>query len=248
MLTMDRVNLVAPKTDWILRRMAKEIQRCMPEISLNGDPRQINYFINHALYKPDMPGISIVCCTHLEERRRVREPFLDAVDNADYCVALCENTANIIRDRGAKNIRVIHCGVPSRKTLKFGVCGRVQDSGRKGEYLVKEMIDAGYDVRAHGKGWPCPMVDMDRNEFFESLNYYVVTSLNEGGPVPVLEALAHGVPVIAPDTGWCWEYSTIRYDKGDWQDLHRVLKGLTPRLWEDWAADHRKLFEEILSR
>jgi glycosyltransferase involved in cell wall biosynthesis len=228
--------------------MALEIQRGIPEVSLNGAPRQVNYFINHALYRADMPGTSVVCCTHMEERRKVRELFLDAVDNADYCVAMSENTAKIVRDRGfrAKNVRVIHCGVPSRKTLKFGVCGIVQDSGRKGEQLVKEMVAAGYDVRAHGEGWPCPIVDTNTEEFYESLDYYVVTSLNEGGPVPVLEALAYGVPVIAPDVGWCWEYSTIRYNKGDWKDLHRVLKGLTPRLWEDWAEDHRKFFEEIL--
>ncbi len=248
---MNRVNLVFAEDGWILERMAKEIKRCVPEVSLNGDPGQVNYFINYAQYK-DMPGIAVAWYTHLEEEGHWHKFFLNSISKVDYCVAPCENTANILKNNGAKNVRVIHNGVPSRKTLRFGVCGRVYSTGRKGEYLVKNMVDAGYDVRSLGKGWPCPEVDMDidtdRDEFFKSLDYYIVTSLNEGGPVPVLEALAQGVPVIAPDTGWCWEYSTLRYAKGNWDSLHKILRGLQPPLWDDWAADNKKLFEEILEK
>ncbi len=244
---MDRVNLVFAEDGWILERMAKEIKRCVPEVSLHGDPGQVNSVINYAQYK-DMPGISVAWYTHLEEKGHWRKFFLDSISKIDYCVSPCENTANILRDNGAKNVRVIHNGVPSRKTLRFGVCCRTYSTGRKGECRVKNLVDEGYDIKALGKGWPCPEVDVDRDEFYESLDYYVVTSLNEGGPVPVLDALAHGVPVIAPDTGWCWEYSTLRYDKGNWDSLHKILKGLQPPLWEDWAADNKRLFEEILEK
>ncbi len=241
---MNRVNLVFIEDDWILARSAKEINRYMPEVTMNGDCGQINYFINYMAYEK-ISGVKVAQFTHLEEEGRPRRMFLKYLTKVDYCVALSDNTADILRDNGAKDVRVIHYGVAERRPLKFGVCGRVYGSGRKGEYLVKNMVDAGYDVTALGKGWPCPEVQMDKAEFFEGLDYYVVTSLNEGGPHSVLDALAYGVPVIAPDVGWCWEYSTIGYDKGDWNSLLAVLKGLQPRLWSDWAEDHKKLFEEI---
>jgi glycosyltransferase involved in cell wall biosynthesis len=60
--------------------------------------------------------------------------------------------------------------------------------------------------------------------WFAGLDYYLVTSDSEGGPIPVLEAIAAGVPVIAPDVGFCWEYPVIRYSGID--ELRRTLEWL----------------------
>ncbi len=243
---MDRVNLVFMEDDWILARAAWEIARYIPKISMNGSPGVLNYFINYAQYE-NMPGASAALYTHLEEKGHWRKFFIDSIPKVDHHIAMCEDTADIVRDYTDKDVHIIHCGVEERRPLRFGVAGRTYKTGRKGEYLIKHMVDEGYIVSALGPGWPCPEVSMTRSEFFEGLDYYVVSSLNEGGPFPVLDALAHGVPVIAPDVGWCWEYSTLRYEKGSWNSLHKVLKGLKPRLWKDWAMDHKKLFEEVLS-
>ncbi len=244
-LKLDKVNLIFVEDGWILERMAKEIKLHIPEVTMNEHPSDINYFINYMGYDKTLPGKSVALYTHIEESGKPRRRFLDSAPLVDYCVAMCENTASILYNNGAENVRVIHGGVPCRKLLRFGVSGRTYGSGRKGEFLVKNMVDAGYNITSIGKGWPCPTSELDSLEFFQSLDYYVVTSLNEGGPFGMLEALAHGVPVIAPDTGWCWEYSTLRYDRGNWDSLHSLLKGLQPRLWSEWAVDHKQLFEEI---
>jgi glycosyltransferase involved in cell wall biosynthesis len=45
-------------------------------------------------------------------------------------------------------------------------------------------------------------------EFYRGIDLYINTSLHEGLPMGVLEAMAHGIPVIVPDTGGMSEIIT----------------------------------------
>src|SRR5690606_39147913 len=169
--------------------------------------------------------------------------------NYDYHVGMSEQTVQLLRRYGAKDPVLIKPGTDYRKEVVFGVVGRTYNTGRKNERLVSRMKDAGFKVIAWGEGWPCEIVSNDPAklpEFYKSIDYLVVTSTNEGGPMPVLEALALGTPVIAPDVGWCWEYPVIRYEKGNWESLRSVLRGLSaPQTWEEWRTAHRELFLKI---
>lgn len=76
------------------------------------------------------------------------------------------------------------------------------------------------------------------------MNYILITAENEGGPMPVLESLAVGTPVIAPkNVGWCDEYPTIRYETYD--ELENLLKSLVIK--DTWKQGGEKIKEICLS-
>lgn len=96
--------------------------------------------------------------------------------------------------------------------------------------------------------WPCatPYTIATRAAFYAAIDYLVVTSTEEGGPMPVLEAIARGVPVIAPNVGWCWEFPVLRYAVGEYEALRQVLEQLTaPPSWEHWGHAHARLFASL---
>jgi glycosyltransferase involved in cell wall biosynthesis len=41
----------------------------------------------------------------------------------------------------------------------------------------------------------------DRFEFYKGLDLYLNTSLHEGIPISILEAMSYGIPIIAPNVG-----------------------------------------------
>jgi glycosyltransferase involved in cell wall biosynthesis len=114
-----------------------------------------------------------------------------------------------------------------------------------------------------GEGWPLPAGhygDDDLVAFYQSLDYLLVPSLIEGGPVPMLEALATGCKVIAPgDIGMVQDFPHLPFRRGDADDLRRVLEreiGERCRLraavltcdWQRFAARHLELFASLIER
>lgn len=68
--------------------------------------------------------------------------------------------------------------------------------------------------------------------FYERLDYLLIPSLWEGGPMSLLEALACGIPVIAPDVGWCPEFQGAvahHYVAGSVDDLAAGLEQIAGR-------------------
>lgn len=257
-MTSPTVNLVI-KPGWILGRCAQELVDRIPGVELNATGYRPEGPTDHAItyfapmvnlrHMPDVRGVKVGFFTHGEERVRAYWNRFDA------CVAMNRRIAAQLQQLGARNVVTIRPGVePAPRRPRFGVCGRVYGKARKGAHLVRFAVQAGYDFRAcsehqRGKPPPCPITHPieRRSDFYREIDYLVVTSTDEGGPMPVPEAVAHGVPVIAPDVGWSWEWPVIRYELGSWKSLQAVLRGLsTVPTWEGWAAGHQRLFASLV--
>jgi hypothetical protein len=246
---MLRVNCVTEEPGWILHRCARELADRIPGVTINGNRAlaALNYYL--PAYRSDGPKAgepAVGFFTHPTEAQ------LDALTPrfAGH-VAMNTRVAEALRSRGASPMVLRPGASTAAKPLTFGVCGRTYPkTGRKGESLVAAMVTAGFRVRAWGYGWPCPSMGdhpADLPTFYQLIDYLVIPSTTEGGPMPVVDALASGVPVIAPDVGWCWEFPCLKYERGSWASLRAVLEALsTPPTWQAWADGHRALFERLV--
>lgn len=261
---MLRVNLVF-KGHWILERLATELRDQIPGVDLNATgfpPRAVtDHDIVYCLpgknirHFPTAPKnrFKVGYFTHGDDRtRKYWHRF-------DVCLAMNQRMAARLRELGATDVRVVHPGTdPPTRPIVFGVNARSVEGrlpkSRKGLDLVAAAVQQGYTFVGCSPDppevWPCPITHStaERADFYRQIDYLVVTSRDEGGPMVVPEAIAHGVPVIAPDVGWCWEYPVIRYAWGV-EGLLSTLAGLaTVPTWQEWAEAHRALFAELEAR
>ena len=64
------------------------------------------------------------------------------------------------------------------------------------QYLETMCRDMGLKDYVHFTGW-----DLDVEHIYASMDLFVLTSLNEGTPVTILEAMAANIPVVSTDVG-----------------------------------------------
>lgn len=215
--------IVYPKDGWILERSGRE---------LDGLEVPGTYFINYALFDETKQKPWGAFFTHREEANG--KLFDDVAGKVEYAVCLNANVKDYLERKGVKKVVIIRHGCDERVKKKpvFGWCGRKYKSGRKGE----ELLD-GLEVE-YGNYENAP-------EFYRKIDYLLVTSRIEGGPVPVIDAIAAGVPVIArKGLGWVDSFPIIPYQT-DTEFMDIIYKLTHPPTWDDWREGHQKLFKEI---
>ncbi len=189
--------------------------------------------------------------------------YLDGYLRADVLICPSEHSANVMRAFGATNrIEVIPHGVelpkevapfPKRFTVGYlGACG-APDKGlvyllqawKKLNYSDATLILAGKDSESR---WTQYLVEMfggghigligwvDKIEdFFNRISLYVQPSITEGFGIEILEAMAHGRPVIcslgagAADVV-CPCYGQEKFEAGNVDQLASII---------DWHYRHR---------
>ncbi|MDD5059290.1 MAG: glycosyltransferase [Sideroxydans sp.] len=231
---------------------------------------------------PDVPVGAYF--THREESQPEKARLFDEVaERVDLRIATCRLYAEPLSEHGLtvqcaapleRDRFVITDARPSGRRPVAGFSGYTYKNHRKGEDLVETLLrsDAGkaVDWKASGRGWPVATKGYTWNqmpEFYQSLDVLVVPSRVEGIPMPPLEALACGVPVVVPrEVGLLDELPDVpgiyRYDKGDAVGLLRAFEEAVDRLGEvdrealraatepysvqNWVRDHKVAYTRLL--
>ncbi len=140
------------------------------------------------------------------------------------------------------------------KLAIVGFAGYTYANHRKGEDLVKGILASDLarrcEWRASGRGWPVPTRRYSWAQmpsYYQGLDVLVCPSRVEGGPMPVLEALACGVPVVVPrQVGVLDEIpdasGIYRYERGD---LKSLLAALAAAITPSGPVDREALREAV---
>ena len=246
------IKLFRETSGWIMDRAAKELEKGV----FNGLP-DINYFLPYTCWKEEFKDrpekeINVSFLTHLETgpnevSQKKKAKFLTVLEHSDHFICMNKSIQGELARIYGVSATIIRPGGTFKRPLTFGVCGKVHPTGRKGEVLVQKLVKDGYNFLAWGSGWPCKTIPGDLgllDHFYRQIDYLVITSKIEGGPIPVIEALSLGIPVIAPDVGWCWEYPVIRYSTfGQLKGMLSSLSNLPT--WESWIKEHEIFFKGL---
>ena len=120
----------------------------------------------------------------------------------------------------------------------------------------------GMQIVSNSRDWGVPVWKFDSPpDFYRSIDYLLVPSLIEGGPVPFMEALACGTLSISPPIGVVPDFQHIEYETGNIESLKEVIRtvkreflenkqALTGEIekynWRHWADEHEKLFRRLV--
>ncbi|KXG87405.1 glycosyltransferase [Agrobacterium bohemicum] len=267
------IRIVTEPPGWIMHRKAEEIAKYMGTARINQDfpEADIHYYVNYGYFnrRPDS-GIVVANFTHYDPDH-LGEKFISVAKEVDHCIAVSEETAKVLTGFGIprSKITVIRVGADRsfQPKLTVGVVGRVYPGRRKGEDIIKQLLDDSdlmeqVQVVASKEGWGAPVWSFAHiADFYRAIDFLLVPSRLEGGPVPFMEALACGTMAIAPEVGVVPEFPHVSYPTGDVQTLRETLlqlasehirqrSFLTAKMqgldWEGWAMNHDKLFRALV--
>ena len=269
-----KVNIYTEQPGWIMHRMALEIQKYIgsDSIRINVDlfeSPDISYYINYGYFRVQpSTGLTIANFTHYDPEKYSKE-FISAANSVDYCVSISRATEEVLLSHNipSEKIKTILIGADTRFSprMVIGISGRVYPGGRKGEDIVNylnnsKLLEGKVRFVATNDSWGVPVVNCDLPDFYRMIDFLLVPSRLEGGPVPFMEALACGTISIAPEIGVIPQFSHITYPVGDTIYLEKIISDLadnhlanlapissemTGLDWHNWSLEHQKLFLQL---
>lgn len=261
------VHIKSSDPGWILERMTQALAQRLPYVTTSNRTNPsaaIQYYLNYTEHLGRVSPIELASFTHVDELMpEMKARYFQVAREVDVAVCMAERYAAELRALGLREVHVIRPGVDLERftpRLKVGVVGRTYACGRKGEALVAEVLDTpGIEWHFTGSGWPLAsraLTEAEMPAFYREMDYILVPSLYEGGPMCVIEALACGTRVIAPPVGWVTDFPHVAFRTGDAADLRRVLdaavgeklalrRSVEDVTWDNFAAAHHRLFHVL---
>lgn len=265
---MLSVHIKLSDKGWILEQCAQRLAERLDYVTygLESNPSAtIQYYMTYGSREDRVSKLEVAFITHLEEQVDAQEQFYKIAGSVDLNICMSRRYHSLLETKGYTNSVVIKPGVDLASftpKLRIGVVGRTYHTGRKGEHIVAEVLDIPeIDWYFTGSGWPRPALDLAPTElpdFYRNMDYILIPSLYEGGPMSAVEALACGTPVIATDVGWMADYPHISFSADDSGDLRRVLNDLVAakmtlrkhvanQTWDRFAEEHDATFRKLIT-
>jgi glycosyltransferase involved in cell wall biosynthesis len=272
-----RVQVVHSGNAWILRRLARYLVDGLPYV--HGAPWRpsavrvydLTYYLNFQLYRrPRAPLRRKLLWRHPRSRlvgaffphREDDDADFDAIARrVDFCVSPSARYADYIREHCNPNAHLIYHGVPTDRftpKLRLGFVGRRYATGRKGDELLQAVSELPYVelVSTEGK-----LKDEQIPAFYQGVDFVLITSSIEGGPLCFQEGLLAGKEIISTDVGMVSEFRNapgvhVYRDRADLftlleQKLEERLKlraAVQPFSVQYWVDAHDKLFRSVLGQ
>ena len=149
-------------------------------------------------------------------------------------IHLIQGSARINRftKRSAREIKTLGwCGIP-----------KGSNQGIKRYWMFEEI------VKKTGMDFLIPGLDdysyVNMQEYYDKIDLLICTSTSEGGPLPVFEAIACGVPVISTDVGMVKEMGTVWKFETSEQAAELVEKLKCPETLRKYVSDQYEEFSE----
>jgi hypothetical protein len=255
-----RVHIVCsrPTADRILPRLSRYLAEHngwglseQPDMSAD-----VNYFLNYIEFAQRFPKWKLTPTagwfTHRDTSNQAKMKLWDyAAEHLDLRTVTAEQYASILRPYGRTvtvlppvelERFVITPERPVHSKPVVGLVGFTYNDNRKGESLVNQLasspLSKEIELKACGRGWNVPTASYPWGKmptFYQSLDIYLCTALIEGVPMPPLEAMACGIPVVIPRcVGLLDELpdaqNIYRYQAGDYGSMEVALD----RAITDW--------------
>jgi hypothetical protein len=240
--SLMKINIVTEvKPGWVLRRLAEELCEELPNCTTSESDADlsadVNIYFNHALFKHKTKGIDIVWCTHLEEG--YEESWNQIAEEADYILVQSKQQFNNLPK---EKTFIMNSWVDKqfvKEEIVFGLVGREYGSKRKRYHWIEKLNNIPR-AKFLFTGGITPFEELP--QFYKKIDYLLITSKYEGGPLPVIEAIAMGVPVISTNVGYAWEFPAYKYNTFD--ELRDIITKLT--FCESSANKTAKMIMEMI--
>lgn len=282
---MKHIHIVLPYQSVAMWRMSEPLiieLKKLYEVTTSAEvdyAADLNYHIPwHTMVGLESKGKHAIAYTHCNAG--AEGDLIDACGRADLIVCMTFTGRQELIELGVdpRKLWVIYAAADQhvfRKKL-IGIVGYPQPNGRKREGLLLDLawqynmdpyqflfIGTGWDdvvVQLNSCGVAATMLNADTDEklrnFYRQIDLLLVTGYREGGPLPVLEAMATGTNVLSPEFGYSADlleddqlYTTV-------EDLAQKLeKFVEPHIfrhklarsyrWQDYCSEHALVFGRL---
>jgi glycosyltransferase involved in cell wall biosynthesis len=269
-----RVQVVHNGNAWILRRLAHYLIDRLPYVEgAAWRPSalrhfDLTYYVNYQLWRrPKQPLRRRILWRRPRSRlvgaffpHREGEDFDLAARTLDFCVAPSARYADYLREQCNPNSHLIHHGIELDRfspKLRLGFVGRRYATGRKGDELLRAVAALPYVDLISTEG---NLSDEEIPAFYQQLDYVLITSSVEGGPLCFQEGLASGKPILSTDVGMVSEFRNapgVHIFRDQAELLALLERALAERLLlranvekysvDYWVSAHDELFRRLIA-